>query len=191
MKAVVLDGSHGEDAGLAGILGMLVESLKALGHDVDVLDLDGMSVADCRGCFGCWVKTPGVCVIDDDGLEVLKAVSQCDILVFLSPVTFGGYSSVLKKGIDRLIGNVLPYFVKVGGEIHHPPRYEHRLRLAVVGVQDSLYEEEAGIFRSLVSRNAINLQAAGHSSVVVTRDAPEARVAMAIQEMLKEAGAKG
>ncbi|MEW6082515.1 MAG: flavodoxin family protein [Bacillota bacterium] len=191
MKAVVLNGARGEDACLTGVLAVLVESLKAPGHDVDVLDLDGMSVADCRGCFGCWVKTPGVCVIHDDGLEALRAVAQCDILVFLSPVTFGGYSSVLKKGVDRLIGNILPYFVKAGSEIHHAPRYHRCLGLAAMGVQDSPCEEEARIFRALVSRNAINLQAAGHSSVVVTRDAPEAAVALAIRYMLEEAGAEG
>jgi len=49
------------------------------------------------GCFGCWNKTPGTCVMKDDSAKIAKAVVNSDLLIFLTPITFGGYSSELKK----------------------------------------------------------------------------------------------
>jgi len=48
-----------------------------------------MQIAACVGCFGCWVKTPGNCVIDDYGRETTRKAIQSDLMVGLIPVTFG------------------------------------------------------------------------------------------------------
>lgn len=73
-----------------------------MGWEVEPFILHDMEIHHW-GCFGCWVQTPGVCVIDDAGRDVARAVIQSDLAVFLIPVTFGGYSSELKKAVDRLI----------------------------------------------------------------------------------------
>ena len=80
--------------------------------------------------FGCWVKTPGQCVQDDPAREVARACARADLVVLFTPVTFGGYSSELKKAIDRSIPNLSPIFIRIRGETHHPCRYASRASLA-------------------------------------------------------------
>ncbi|MFZ3171799.1 MAG: hypothetical protein WA118_07460 [Carboxydocellales bacterium] len=38
----------------------------------------------------CWLKAPGICIIDDAGRNIAQAVIGSDLLVILSPVTFWG-----------------------------------------------------------------------------------------------------
>jgi multimeric flavodoxin WrbA len=119
------------------------------------------------------VKTPGTCLIDDDGRAVAEAVARSHLVVFLTPVTFGGYSSVLKRAVDRLIPLGLPFFRNIGGEIHHPPRYPRSAAFLAVGVDLTEDEQAAEIFRRLVVRNAVNLHAPHCASVVAREGAPE------------------
>ena len=45
-----------------------------------------------------------------------------DLVIYLTPVTFGGYSSELKRMVDHQIQNISPFFTSVQGEIHHQRR---------------------------------------------------------------------
>ena len=122
MKAVILNGSEKGDAAIDGVHQIIIDELEGQGWEVEPLILHEMEIHHCVGCFGCWVKTPGVCVINDAGRDAARAV------------TFGGYSSQLKKALDRAICLVTPFFTKVNGEIHHVPRYERYPRIMGVGV---------------------------------------------------------
>lgn len=167
MKALLLDGSLTCDDSLAPVHEAIVGYLEAKGWRVEPLMLRHLEIADCLGCFGCWIKTPGVCVIDDSGREVAERMAKSDLVIYLSPVTFGGYSSELKKALDRAIPLVLPFFVKIDGEIHHPPRYEHQANVVAFGVLRSKDEDRARIFSTLFERNAINLHAKKHACEVL------------------------
>jgi len=46
--------------------------------------------------------------------------------VFFTPVTFGGYSSVLKRALDHIIPTLVPFLVAEGDDTRHPLRYDHR-----------------------------------------------------------------
>jgi hypothetical protein len=134
-------------------------SLEERGWTVLTHALRELDVAPCRGCFACWVKTPGVCIIDDMGREIAKAVVQSDLVVYITPVTFGGYSSVLKKAVDRLIPLILPYFRLIDGEVHHVKRYERYPRLLGLGIAERADTESERVFRTVVERNGINMHA--------------------------------
>jgi multimeric flavodoxin WrbA len=133
-NAVILDGASSGDEEFSPILSVLSQVLRADGARVETFALCEMKLAHCLGCFGCWVKTPGVCVEADAGRQIAKAVIQSGVAVFFTPVTFGGYSPELKKMVDRLVQIASPYFQMDHGEVHHPPRYAHRPRLIMVGV---------------------------------------------------------
>ena len=184
MKAVVLNGSEKGDNALNSVYEIIVDELKGIGWKVDTFILHDTEIASCLGCFGCWVKTPGICVIDDAGRDVAMAVIQSDLAVFLTPVTFGGYSSELKKAVDRLIPLISPFFMKIKGEVHHKPRYERYPSLIVVGVLSHPDEESERIFKTLVSRNAINLHCPAHAGgVVLSSQSPE-KIREKIQTLL-------
>jgi hypothetical protein len=164
---VILDGTASADKDLLPILDVLSHVLRAEDSQIVTFPLREMKLAHCIGCFGCWVKTPGICVEADAGREIAKAIVRSDVTVLFTPVTFGGYSQELKKMVDRLVPIASPFFEFDHGELHHPPRYSKRPRLLVVGVQRIPNAAEAHIFRTLAGRNAINLHPAGYAAEVV------------------------
>ena len=46
-----------------------------------------------------------------------------DLVMFLTPVTFGGYSYHSQEGPGPVDLLLLPFFRKVHGEVHHARRY--------------------------------------------------------------------
>lgn len=116
------------------------------------------SVKPCVGCFGCWVKTPGQCVINDRGRGFLKHMANCSELIIISRCVFGGLSPDVKAVIDRSIGYILPYFRIMHDEMHHVPRYEKSIKLDYMLYGD-INEAERETARMLVKGNAINFNA--------------------------------
>jgi multimeric flavodoxin WrbA len=174
---VIVDGAASGDKDLSPILSVLSEVLKGDGTQVETFPLREMKLAHCLGCFGCWVETPGICVEADAGGAIAKAIIQSDTTVLFTPVTFGGYSPELKKMTDRFVQLASPYFQMDHGEVHHPPRYAHRPRLIMVGIQRHPNPHEAHIFETLAGRNAINLHPPSYAAeaVLATDDADALR----------------
>ena len=112
----------------------------------------------CIGCFGCWLKTPGTCVIKDDYQHMGKKLSEVDELVIISKATFGSYSSAVKNVLDRSISYVLPFFEIRNGEMHHGERYHNNLKVTAVFYGD-MTETEKNTARNVVNANAVNLNA--------------------------------
>jgi len=156
-KALILDGRIGEDAIAERSLEFVEAWLAARDWDVTTLKLSELDIAPCLGCFGCWIKTPGECVIDDTGRDVTRSIIGSDLVVYLTPILFGGYSYELKKVLDRAIGIISPFFRKARGEVHHKKRYDRHPRVAAFGWSKRLAEDEDDIFENLVKRNAINM----------------------------------
>ena len=132
------------------------KKLQANDFEVEEILLKEKEIADCLGCFDCWVKTPGICIIDDYGREVAASLINSDLLVFLTPVVFGSYSYQLKKALDRMIPLISPYFKKFKGEIHHKKRYPKYPSILALGLLEKVNEAQTEIFKELVKRNAIN-----------------------------------
>lgn len=124
----------------------------------DILFSANPIVKPCMGCFGCWIKTPGRCVISDRCSDIPLFISKCDEMILISPIIFGCYSESIKAVIDRSIPYILPYLRIVGGEMHHKMRYKHSFKLTVLfyGKCDM---EERQIAESLVRANSVNFGA--------------------------------
>jgi hypothetical protein len=168
MRALVLNGERKDENTLGLVEEALSRELEVNGWRTETIGLRDVNIARCAGCFDCWVKTPGVCVIDDFGRDVARKVVGSDLLVLLTPLTFGGYSSELKKAIDRFpCPLLLPFFTKIHGEVHHKPRYKLLPRLIGIGVLPHSDTEDEEIFKSLVARNAINLYSPAQAATVI------------------------
>ena len=186
MKAAIFYGAIEGNGALKTVQEIVGDELVKAGWDIDVLDFCKTEIAACLGCFGCWLKTPGICVINDAGRDVTKAYVQSDMTVYLTPVTFGGYSSALKKAVDRLIPSVSPHFMKINGETHHRPRYEKYPRLIAIGVLHHADAESERIFKTLVERNAINMHSPAHASCIVLEDDWSDQIRTKIRRCLEE-----
>ena len=113
----------------------------------------------CIGCFGCWLKTPGKCIIKDGFGDMGKLLSQVEEFILISKATFGSYSSAVKNVLDRSISYVLPFFEIRNGEMHHGERYQNVLTISAL-FYGPMTENEMQTAENLVKANAVNLNAA-------------------------------
>lgn len=152
---------------------------------VAIHELATMTIRPCLGCFGCWLKTPGRCVIRDDGDRMIGDLAGAELLALLTPITFGGYGYDLKKAMDRCIPIVMPFMKTRDGETHHPHRYPVRRRLLAVGLLPEPDPQSEAVFRRLVARHALNLAATAVSVLVVdgTDERLEARMKSAVDTL--------
>lgn len=188
MKTLILNGSPKGDPLAEKICGSLLEELKKQDYQGQLLNLVDVEIAPCLGCFGCWVKTPGVCVIGDAGREVARTYIQSELVVFVSPITFGGYSYELKKVFDRLIPILSPFFKKVGGEIHHKMRYKRYPHFLVIGTLPEPDREKEEIFKTLTARNALNIEYQSWASGVFYGTQSSAELQEALGKLVEKAG---
>jgi len=93
---------------------------------------DNGKIHPCICCFGCWIKTPGKCVINDGFENMGVLLSKCNQLVIISRCIYGSYSPFVKNVLDRFVCPYqLPYFKNINGETRHPGRYKNDITLSV------------------------------------------------------------
>ena len=85
---------------------------------------DSGTIRPCTGCFSCWHKTPGRCVVPDGYENMGLLIHQAEEVVVMSRYTYGGFSGFVKNVFDRCLGYVLPQFEIISGESHHQKRYD-------------------------------------------------------------------
>lgn len=110
------------------------EEFKGLNIDKGeaIIISDNGNIHNCIGCFGCWLKTPGQCVIKDSYMSVAKSFAASSEVLIISKCCYGSYSPFVKNVLDRNISYLLPDFTIINGEMHHKKRYDKRLRLKAV-----------------------------------------------------------
>jgi len=187
MKALVLDGSReGDPLTPVAVRGM-TSALAGRADAVELVKLREVAVAPCTGCFGCWTRTPGECVIEDGARDLLRSYVGSDIVAYVTPVTFGGYSSQLKKLLDRFIPVLDPRFTIVKGEVHHLLRYPRYPKTIGLGTLPSPDPEAERLFAALVSRNGLNVHQTVPADVLVGVTDPESAMRSAAR-LLDRAG---
>jgi multimeric flavodoxin WrbA len=188
MKATLLNGALPGDGYIDAVAAALQDMLQSQGWAVTPWTLRDDKSAYCLGCFECWTKTPGLCRIDDAGRDIARSVIRSDLVIYLTPVTFGGYSSELKKAVDRIICLISPFFKKIDGEVHHQARYDRYPALLGMGVLQAPHSAQEQIFHTLIGRNAINMHAPAHRSAVVYRSQDPATAVAALRPALTPEG---
>ncbi|MEC9488330.1 MAG: flavodoxin family protein [Halanaerobium sp.] len=167
MEALGLSSLPIEEEGLIG--NILKKELASRGWGLEIINLAEKKIECCVGCGACGSRTPGRCIRKDDMQEIIPKVIQCDLLVFLTPVSFGSYSSELKKAIDRfMVINRTLYTIREG-ELHHQNRYTEFPSLLTIGVLSGDNPEQERIFCSLTRRNGINFTSPDCSPIVIQR----------------------
>jgi hypothetical protein len=184
MKATLLNGALPGDGFIDAVAAALQNMLPRQGWAVTPWTLRDEKSAYCLGCFECWTKTPGLCRIDDVGRDIAQSVIQSDLAIYLTPITFGGYSSELKKAVDRIICLISPFFRRIDGEVHHRARYDRYPELLGVGVLPAPHPAQEQLFHTLVGRNAINMHAPAHGSAVVYRSQDPAAAVATLRNLL-------
>ncbi|PWI49289.1 flavodoxin [Candidatus Heimdallarchaeota archaeon B3_Heim] len=168
MGVLILNGDHKGHNKLTAIQEILEDELKEAGWDTETFILNEYNIKGCTGCFKCWDTTPGICtgIKGDDANKIVEKVIQNELLVFLTPLTFGGYSSELKAIIERMLGLLQPGQLIVDGESHHLKRYERYPSVLAFAVTDNLDKEEEVLFKKLLERHSRNFYPPMHKTEV-------------------------
>ncbi len=134
MKITIFNGSpRAENGNTHFMVGAFMKGARKGGAEVENVFLAKKEINPCRGCFSCWLKTPGECVIKDDMAELLKKFAGSDIVVFATPLYVDNVTGIMKNFMDRLIPGGDPHFEKdEGGECAHLMRSEKRVKLVVI-----------------------------------------------------------
>lgn len=143
--------------------------LPRLQDDVRMVNIAEAKIANCVGCFGCWTKTPGKCVIRDDAVNVYPLIAKSDEVVYVSKVKFGGYDTPMKTMLERAIPVQQAFIRLVNGETHHVQRAVVPKRATIVGY-GALSDREKDLFCKLVDRNAHNMSFEQHRVLFAEED---------------------
>ncbi len=80
---------------------IFVNGAKEGGAEVWDVDLSGLEISPCMGCFSCSAGENGACILRDDMDDVRKKFSLADAIVCISPVYFYSMSAQMKCFWDR------------------------------------------------------------------------------------------
>ncbi|MDR0877288.1 MAG: NAD(P)H-dependent oxidoreductase [Treponema sp.] len=124
---------------------------------------DEKPISPCMGCFSCWTKTPGLCVIPDAFQNIGSLFSKAKEIVLISRCVYGGFSPFVKNALDRTVPSLLPFFkIDTDKMMHHQHRSKNRpvLSLNFYGETGSGEKETA---EKLGRANALNFNAVSYS----------------------------
>ena len=133
---------------------------------------DDKTIRPCIGCFSCWNKTPGRCVIKDGYDDIGVLLHRADEVAVISRYTYGGFSGFVKNVFDRCIGYALPQFEVIDGETHHRKRYDEDKPYTFLFYGHGLGETEKDCARRYVKAVCANTR--GHVRDVLFREEPGA-----------------
>ena len=119
------------------------------------INLQQLSISPCTGCFGCWVKTPGKCVIRDDAPKIYPLIAKSKRLLYVSRLFYGGYDIPMKTLLERSIPIQQAFIRLHHGETHHVQR-DVVEKDAIILEYGAIPQEEQDLFRRYIARNASN-----------------------------------
>lgn len=128
MKVLIINGSpRGEKSNTMQMTRAFVDGMsESADIEVETITVKDLKVEPCLGCFCCWSKTPGRCVINDDVRSVTLKILASDLVIYSFPLFYYSVPSKLKALIERQLPTVAPFmegqrdYLLNGG---HPPRF--------------------------------------------------------------------
>ena len=121
MNILVLNGSPKKKSDTFRLTDAFLKGLcREQTHEVCVVNVIEKQIAPCRGCFGCWERMDGHCVISDDQNEILDLYRSSDLVIWSFPLYCYGMPSHLKAVLDRTIPLVKMKMVQeADGTVRH------------------------------------------------------------------------
>lgn len=168
MKVLILNGSP--KVGRSNTLNITKAFVSGFPSDTEVeqIDIYKSDIKPCLGCFSCWSKTPGECVIKDDMQEIYKKIEASDVIIESFPLYFFGMPSGVKAMTDRCLPFMLPYMGNIasGSASFHELRNEamHEKRLVVISTCG--YVETTPMFPALLKQYDLICGEGGYTPII-------------------------
>ena len=104
MKILVLNGSPKKKSDTFRLTEAFLRGMnRGETHEVHLIHVREKQIAPCRGCFGCWQRGDGHCIIADDQNTILDLYREADVIIWSFPLYCYGMPSPLKAVLDRTI----------------------------------------------------------------------------------------
>ena len=132
-RILVLNGATRAGGNTDALVDNLIEGMKSVGLDSQLVTLRDVKINNCVGCCQCLRES--TCQFDDDMTQLRSFFVGADLVVFASPIYWCEVTGLLKTFIDRL------YF------FHHEVNRslvsgKKALTLTTLGEDDAAYESE-------------------------------------------------
>ena len=110
MNVTTLLGSAKKKGNTATVLGWVEEELQTAGHAVERIYLHNKSINGCMGCAKCREHADKIaCIQKDDAPEIMEKMIASDVVLYVSPLYFWGFTAQIKALIDRGFALVTNY----------------------------------------------------------------------------------
>lgn len=145
----------------------LYEHIKRKTEQVHYISVSNLKINTCYNCGYCLTKEYRKCVLKDDVQKLLYEVGKSTHLVLVSPLTWGSYSSKIKKIFDRLavLGDI--HYHVVNGELVKGVINVQK-SIWGIGIKDQCSLEEKALFNQLVEENRKIMNISGKGIVIGT-----------------------
>jgi multimeric flavodoxin WrbA len=164
MKITIFNGSpRGKNGNTHLMVEEFSKGARKANAQIENILLVTKKIKYCRGCFNCWLKTPGKCVLHDDMKELLLKFRSSDIVVFATPLYIDNVTGIMKNFMDRLIPLLDPHLLTdTKGECLHTTRFNSPPKIAVISNCGFPEQTHFQVLRLLFKRIARNM----HSEII-------------------------
>ena len=100
MNILMVYGSPHKNGTTHALAEAFLDGVNQKAHVIEIARLGEKQVAPCLGCEYC-KSHDGTCVHGDDMTELLPKVLAADLVVFVTPIYYFGFSAQIKAFIDR------------------------------------------------------------------------------------------
>jgi multimeric flavodoxin WrbA len=99
MNVIAFLGSPRKDGNTELLLKEAIRGIEESGLNVHAFNLNLMNISPCQNCGGC--DDTGICVIDDDMVQIYDAIRSANRIILASPIFFFNLSAQAKIMLDR------------------------------------------------------------------------------------------
>ncbi|SCY21315.1 NAD(P)H-dependent oxidoreductase [Alkaliphilus peptidifermentans] len=144
----------------------MIETIRNLYDEpLKVIKLGDQSIAACIGCWNCWLKNPGRCVMKDQMAESYHDYVNSDTVILLMDTAQGFINHQAKAFFDRTIPHYHPYIEIVDGECHHVARYKCYPDMVFYYDAVDLKNREEQIIEDYLYRTAFHFKSRAYRTV--------------------------
>ncbi len=123
-----------------------------------IIALREQSINKCIGCWSCWVKTPGRCVMKDQMADSYNDYVNSDTVILVMDTAQGFINYQAKAFLDRTIPHYHPYIEMVDGECLHVARYERYPDMVFYFDPQGLTDQEDQVTEDYLYRTAYHFR---------------------------------
>lgn len=127
---------------------------KLFTEPLNIVKMQDRSISACIGCWNCWLKTPGRCVMKDEMSECYSDYVNSDTVILLMGTAQGFVDHRTKAFFDRTIPHYHPYIEMVDGECRHFAWYEKYPDMVFHYETDGLTNQEDQVIEDYLYRTA-------------------------------------